>query len=1001
MGAGEVSNNFQAGIYTIDGKKYKLSAEDLKKMSGEITKNELQALLNGKEVTDADAVTVGYGSRGAAKKTGENRVQFSMDAIAKNEYPLVDDKGKANKDIQKKRYEEIKAEFAKQESVATNDQKLNEAIETSFGPQLDKLAKSVSARDENANKVAFYQLCFTDEEKAEVDKKLKGWVETKPDGTKVKHYGLNEQMAALMGVPGEDGKVKELTEEEKKQLEQLKNEFNKRYPGQLRENESFDVRGASTEVAHKRFGQARALMNLMAIEDGIAARQLASGDATASGTLTPAQERELARGELKEQITHKNQINKILDKMQNDKSLTQKDIDKLQSDIQKLRKDSAKKFETIEEQRLHESAESQLEFETYKQNFENTVVSWDKKSAKEAEKANPDANNTHLEKDHREIIMREPAKFGCREPRAGETPTFTDKNGKAWVFDSEGYKRAMLDMSNSQASNTDASLDADYYASTSEFVRLATENKNAEALEETKEKKRLKAQAKPATMGDRTDARQMYAIAGLQVAGDNTYRMRGKEIGNAALAGLGTGGLAALGGELYKCASTVKYSGTVLALAQGVVNTTVSGIGTTTVEGTVSGTTTVTGEITGEVSGPISGTVFGDVSGPISGEISGEISGTITGTGTNTVTTITGHTDPLKGAWVETGRQTTTTQVPITGEGTGIGYGTGTGIGYGQGTGTGTGIGHGTGTGTGSAKVDWTDSYKKDVQYEYQEDVSVEYEKEVEAPYEGQARPKFEPINILKGAAIGAGTAAGLKGLSYLFKKKTDADYANDETVKDKFRSSYGYEIKEEPDAIGEIEVETVEAPKVCEAKVDGGEQETEVKIENHPYKLKAISIGNRRNRGETPMEMVKRKYHITNEADAKKALREIRRLMGMPESGSVNGRTIIPHIEVDGKTWKDAYWLPDTILDGKYKYDPDAEIRPQEYNTDAVAIKGKNTAIVQTNMSGHYVVTDACGNKLYEGSSKAEADKICNNHNAEQAKIRADWNKRHPRDQI
>ena len=61
MGAGEVSNNnLQAGVYLVNGKKYKLSEDDLKKMSGEITKNELQALLNGKEVTDADAVTVGY-----------------------------------------------------------------------------------------------------------------------------------------------------------------------------------------------------------------------------------------------------------------------------------------------------------------------------------------------------------------------------------------------------------------------------------------------------------------------------------------------------------------------------------------------------------------------------------------------------------------------------------------------------------------------------------------------------------------------------------------------------------------------------------------------------------------------------------------------------------------------------------------------------------------------------------------------------------------------------
>ena len=977
MGAGEVSNNFQAGIYTIDGKKYKLSAEDLKKMSGEITKNELQALLSGKEVTMEDAVATGkVGTRGFVKKN-ETRADFS---IAKATEPLVDDDGKAIKDTQEKRYNAIKAQFKAQDANLTQDQILNEAVETEFGPLLDKHKEVVAGRaNPNVNKMAYYDLVLNDEERAKVDQ------ETKEQ---------NKRIAALMGIPDENGNIKELTPEEQKELEQLKREYEKRFPDDLypdnndalKENQTFDLRGVKDpEVVNQRTKQAIALSKMLAVENAIKEKGQASGDTSATGELTDKQIRELARAEIKEQITHTHQIRQIEEKLSKDTKLTDKEKAKLQKTIKNLRTDSKNKLEDINEARAHEYAEAQLEWDTYEQNFKNTVVSWDKAGSKAAEEQNPAANNTYLTKDIQEIVKREPSKFGCHKAGSGEAATFTDEKGQAWVFDSEDYKQAMLRMSNSQESNTDATKDADYYASTEEFVDLATANKNAEAAEKSSDKKRAKAKAKPATMGDRKDARKMFAIAGIQVAGDNTYKKRGKEIGKAALAGAGAGGLAALGGELYKSLSTVKYAGTVLSIVSGVVNTTVSGSGTTTVEGTVSGKTTVTGDVTGVVTGDVTGQVTGDitgtVTGDITGEITGDISGEITGTGYNIYESTQQTYDPLTGTYITTGHQKTETPFTITGTGTG----------------TGTGIGHGTGTG----EVDWTDSYKKDVEYTYQDEVSVEYEDEREVPYSGQTKPKFEPINILKGAAAGAISGAGFKAVSYLFKKKTNADYANDETVKDKYRSNVGYQEVKEPDAVGEIEVETVEAPKVCEAKVDGGEQETTVKIENHPYKLNATLRGRNRANGETLDLVVRAKYHITNNRDALAARREIRRLMGLPESGMQNGKTITPHIEVEGETWKDAYWLPDTILDGKYKYDPDAEVSRTDYSMNSVAKQGKNTASVSTTMSGHYVVTDACGNKLYEGSSKAEADKICNDHNAEQARIRADWNKRHPLDQI
>ena len=1000
MGAGEVQQ-LQAGVYTIGGQKYKLSEEDLKKLSGEITQNELQALLSGKEVTANDFVETGLvGTRGLVK-TNENRADFS---ITKATEPLVDDDGKAIKDTQEKRYEEIKAKFKAQDADMTQDQILNEAVETEFGPMLDKHKQTVAGRaNPNINKMAYYDLVLTDEERAKVDKKT---------------MEQNKRIAELMGIPDENGNIKQLTPEEQQELEQLKLEYEKRFPkdlypdnnDSLKENQTFDLRGVKDPaIVNQRTKQAIALSKMLAVEEAIQQRGQASGDENATGELTDKQIRELARAEIKEQITHDHQIRQIEDKLAKDKKLTEKERAKLQKTITNLKEDSENKIQDINEVRAHEYAEAQLEWDTYEQNFKNTVVSWDKKDMKAAEEKNPAANNTYLKKEHQEIIKRQPEKFGCHKAGAGETPTFTDENGQAWVFDSEDYKQAMLRMSNSQESNTDATMNADYYASTSEFVELATANKNAEAAEKSSDKKRAKAKAKPATVGERRDARQMFAIAGIQVAGDNTYKKRGKEIGKAALAGAGAGGLAALGGELYKSLSTVKYAGTVLSIVSGVVNTTVSGTGTTTVEGTVGGKTTVTGDISGEISGDITGTVTGDISGEISGDITGtvtgDITGEVTGTGYNRYESIQQEYDPLTGTYMTTGHQVTETPVTLTGTGTGtgtgIGHGTGTGIGHGTGTGVGHGKGTGIGHGKGSAEVEWTDNYKKDVTYEYQEEVSVEYEDEREVPYSGQTRPKFEPINILKGAAAGAISGAGFKAVSYLFKKKTDADYANDETVADKYRSNVGYEVKAEPDAVAELEVETAVAPELCPAEVDGGEQETEVKIENHPYKLKATYKGGNRANGETLDEVIRAKYHITNNRDAIAARREIRRLMGLPESGAINGKTVTPHIEVNGETWKDAYWLPDTILDGKYKYDPDAEVDRVDYTMNSIAKQGKNTAQVSTTMSGHYVVTDACGNKLYEGSDKAQADKICQNHNAEQARIRAEWNAKHPLDQI
>ena len=114
-----------------------------------------------------------------------------------------------------------------------------------------------------------------------------------------------------------------------------------------------------------------------------------------------------------------------------------------------------------------------------------------------------------------------------------------------------------------------------------------------------------------------------------------------------------------------------------------------------------------------------------------------------------------------------------------------------------------------------------------------------------------------------------------------------------------------------------------------------------------------------------------------------------------------INGTNAIPHIEVDGKTLADAYWLPDSILDGKYDLDLEKKAATMKYDRVGEAVNGKNTASMTQSSSGMYTVKDKCGNVLYNGPDRNEAVAKMNAHNAEQARIRAEWNKEHPLDQI
>jgi len=172
----------------------------------------------------------------------------------------------------------------------------------------------------------------------------------------------------------------------------------------------------------------------------------------------------------------------------------------------------------------------------------------------------------------------------------------------------------------------------------------------------------------------------------------------------------------------------------------------------------------------------------------------------------------------------------------------------------------------------------------------------------------------------------------------------------------------------EEPPVTQHVEEPPVE--EHCEAEIIEEKTETKVEIPNIPYKMQ---------KGDIISNVVAAKYGITDRDELRAAIREVRKATGIPESGrNPNGSTAIPHIKVDDKTLMDAYFLPETILGGKYSFIPEAKVKPVNYVKRGEKANGSNNTTSVTKVGTQFVVNDCNNNPIavkptYEEALKAK----------------------------
>ncbi len=177
---------------------------------------------------------------------------------------------------------------------------------------------------------------------------------------------------------------------------------------------------------------------------------------------------------------------------------------------------------------------------------------------------------------------------------------------------------------------------------------------------------------------------------------------------------------------------------------------------------------------------------------------------------------------------------------------------------------------------------------------------------------------------------------------------------------------------KKEPDPVKPSDYATLDS-------VTTGETNTTVE-RNRAYKMK---------RGETPLNVIKAKYHITDNKEAMKVLREVRKRMGIPESGVNNGKVVIPEIEVDSEIWKDAYFLPPNVLGYELDFDAPVPLDPKWTTGDGgsgTRMRGNNEERTNTTDTRKttWIVRDSKGNELHRSENMQEAIDYMNKYNAE-----------------
>ena len=501
-----------------------------------------------------------------ASKKNDGGYTFSSEYGKTN---LLDEDGKPAKEAQEERFETLKGIYrqqaadqeAKIDNVPTltsrqkeqqkRDLVIDMALSSSLKPSVDELINENAKKDATTLKDNFYEYAMNDEERSAVNTKANQYSQ-EIDGL-IKEY-----------VSADSTRKAEI----EKKLDEYTAKFNTRFPdAKFKENEHlYDLSSATTSEKSVAYKNIDALAKMLAIEDELGGRE----------QLSTEQQERLAKAQIKETVTHQHEIRLLSAHAKAEKNTEEEN--KLKNRIAKLEKDRESKTGAIKKGLIADQARVQTEQETYKQKYDQTTVYWDKASAK---KGQDGVYKTSLNKYARNLIQKDPT-FGkdCGvEITDGSTPDYM-VDGKPYKFNSEKYKQAMLKLSNSQSSYDNAKFDSDYYASTSEWANFA----NAHAK---------KGEGRPATMGERSDVREMFEIAGIQVEKDATYKMRGKKVGNAALAGAGAGALAGLGSELLGAAKKIGYSGTAPGVANDIILKWISG----TVSGTANGSVTQHSEI--------------------------------------------------------------------------------------------------------------------------------------------------------------------------------------------------------------------------------------------------------------------------------------------------------------------------------------------------------------------------------------------------------------------
>ncbi len=774
-----------------------------------------------------------YGNR-ASKYGDVGGYEFSVPLTST---PLVQPDGKIDEKNQQKYYDELKNEFAKQASEQEAAIERNTKLNVDEEAMIEASMQGKSKAEIDAAKEASRRIKVDDAKKEAIADyairtsggpaltQMRKAIADEPDRQQIAEYDnyvIKKDPAAQRNVALRASQTEKemnaafeklkngqtLTKDEEKLLEDLKHGYNRLYAakdgdqrGEFAERINISTLYAKRTPEQQKDieDKFKATAHLMAVEEEIYQK-----DANGGQKLSEDQISKLAEAKLKEGMLRTNELEELTTKLRYAEQKGLKtEAANLKEQIKAVEESREKSLEKIKNGMIEERANTQVRMETYKQQYDNTIVHWDKDDAKD--NAVEGKNNTHLNKYARKLIQNneEFRNRVCDEAAAGQGDFEVD--GKAYKLNSKKFQEAMLHEA-SLNNEFEHEEGADYFASTGDWAKFANEH--------------AKKKSGVATMGERSDVREMFDAAGIEVSKDRTYAMRAGNIGKAALIGAGAGAVGTALGKLGQALqSNIKYNGSVAHTIKGVVE----GVVTGTVNGTV------TQHVSTAVNGSQTVTVEGDVN--YSGEVgySGEVPYNYSGTATGTTTqeSIVTRYDAKTGQYITVGHQTQEIPVDVPYNGSGTASYSGT-AGY-----------SGTAHYTQDVTVNYSEPVELDVTQEYSQDYeakySKEYEKTEDVDYAGDVnpRPSFEEAvkDVAKGAGIGAAVGAATRGLGYIFKKKKHSDYVNTDNAKETSRGDSGFKTQ----SMRTVDNSSVKMEETAAYKV----QDTGKDIPNLDHKMK------------------------------------------------------------------------------------------------------------------------------------------------------------------